>query len=249
MLILFFGCSTNNSNPSNSTSSPSEETGGTVLPSSPAPESEELGTHLVDSVQRPNTPASGSLKEVLGEATGDLDKDGIDEKVLVYNTSRSTDMGTEREIHILKKEKEKWVNWHISQGAVLPSENGGMMGDPFNQVAIENGCIVLRQSGGSRIKWGYTHRFRWQKENWQLIGATVESGTPCVDWETYDYNLSVGVIDYTNEKEYCDQGKKVRSKIIEKLRIIDKIDVLPEMDGFAAGGNVALKAKKREFSY
>lgn len=41
--------------------------------------------------------------EKLGEATGDLDNDGVDEKVVVYNTPRETDMGTEREIHIYKK--------------------------------------------------------------------------------------------------------------------------------------------------
>ncbi len=245
-LVLLSAC---RPNASNSTSSPSsaEEAFSTSQPS--APTAEEPVTHLVDSFEHPKVPEPGALQEVLGEAIGDLDKDGIAEKVLVYNTSRSTDLGTEREIHVFKKEQKDWTLWHVSQGAVLSSESGGVMGDPFRQVSIENGCIVLYQSGGSRSKWAYTHRFRFQEENWQLIGATVASGTPCLDWETHDYNLSTGKITYKKEKEHCKNGEKVSTNIVEQGSFLEQQEALPEMDGFAVGGNVAMEGKGKSFSY
>lgn len=236
-------------NASNNTSSPNsaDEAISTAQPSAPAAEAPL--THLVDSIERPDVPEPGVLQEVLGEAIGDLDKDGIAEKVMVYNTSRSTDFGTEREIHIFKKEQKDWTLWHVSQGAVLASESGGVMGDPFRQVSIENGCIVLHQSGGSRSKWAYTHRFRLQEENWQLIGATIVSGTPCLDWETHDYNLSTGKIIYKKEKEQCKDGEKMSSNIVEQGNFLEKQEALPEMDGYAVGENVALEGKAKSFSY
>lgn len=47
------------------------------------------------------TPTSFKM---LYQAEGDLDKDGIPEKVVIYDTQKLTDFGTERQIYIYKKE-------------------------------------------------------------------------------------------------------------------------------------------------
>ena len=44
-----------------------------------------------------NTPKSF---KIIDETDGDLDKDGISEKVVVYDTDKETDLGTERQIFI-----------------------------------------------------------------------------------------------------------------------------------------------------
>ncbi len=190
--------------------------------------------------------------EKIGEAMGDLNRDRIKEKVIVYNTKRQGEMGTEREIHIYKKRRGKWKLWHKSTGAVLPSEHGGMMGDPFESVKIQRRTIVFKHFGGSRGTWSYTHRFRYQKRNWKLIGATIElNDRHCQDdSEKFDYNLSNGKIIYKKVPVYRDDNNDIcvnkKAKIVKFRR---KLKRLPNMDGFYPGNNKVKLPNGEEFYY
>ncbi len=170
---------------------------------------------------------------LLDQSIGDLNNDKIAEKVMVYDNGNQTDFGTEREIHILKKVNSKWILWKKSIGPVLPSQHGGMMGDPFEGISIERNCIVIYHSGGSQQKWNYTHKYRHQNNNWQLIGVTTHFGTPCNYFETFDYNLSTGKIDYKIALENCEK----ESFEIEEKKLFKKLKTLPSMDGFYPGEN------------
>ncbi|WP_419699572.1 hypothetical protein [Mucilaginibacter sp. NFX135] len=75
----------------------------------------------------------------LMETKGDLDKDGIPELVVVFDTPKKVELGTERQLWIYKQNGSTWKLWHKSIGPVLSSEHGGMMGDPFESVTIERG--------------------------------------------------------------------------------------------------------------
>jgi hypothetical protein len=179
--------------------------------------------------------------KILEEIEGDLDKDGIPEKVIVYDTEKEIDLGTERQIYIYKRKNNNWKLWGKSIGAILPSEHGGMMGDPFEGISIERNCIVINHFGGSRQKWNYTHRFRFQSGEFQLIGATVNFGSPCDYFFTFDYNLSNGKINYEKETEDCEN----ENSKIEKEEMIRKLETLPKMNGFYPG-NTELKFPKSE---
>ncbi|WP_299388193.1 hypothetical protein [uncultured Lacinutrix sp.] len=171
--------------------------------------------------------------KILDEKEGDLDKDGVFEKVIVYDTEKETDMGTERQIYIYKKNHNKWELWKKSVGAILPSQHGGMLGDPFQGISIERNCIVINHSGGARQKWHYTHRFRYQNNSFQLIGATVNFGSPCDNFYNFDYNLSNGKINYKKETSDCIN----KSSKIEKKEITRKLKTLPTMANFYPGNN------------
>ncbi|MEZ4961781.1 MAG: hypothetical protein R2830_18270 [Saprospiraceae bacterium] len=186
----------------------------------------------------------------LGQAAGDLDKDGTDEQAFVFDTGNNTDLGTERVLQIFKNSGNTWTLWHKSIGAVLPSESGGVLGDPFQEVKIENGCIVISHFGGSREKWAYTHRFRFQDGSWQLIGATVNNGAPCEQWENIDYNLSTGKIKYEKEIENCEGGEDNVKTTKETKDFVKKLPVLPAMDGFRPGENkLMLPGLKAQYYY
>ncbi|WP_052158165.1 hypothetical protein [Lacinutrix jangbogonensis] len=171
--------------------------------------------------------------KILNEIEGDLDKDGVSEKIIVYDTEKETDFGTERQIYIYKKNNIKWELWKKSASAILTSEQGGVMGDPFEGISIDRNCLVINHFGGSRQKWNYTHRYRYQSGDFQLIGATVNSGAPCDYFETFDYNLSNGKISYEKETEDCEN----ESAKTEKKEMIRKLETLPSMDGFSPGSN------------
>lgn len=157
--------------------------------------------------QEKSVPPNYLLKK---EAYGDLDKDSIAERVVVYDiiTSQNENEGINREIVIYKKEKENWKVWHRSKNAVKNSTEGGMMGDPFEGVEISKGILVIYHWGGSSTKWSQTDRYRFQHNRFELIGFKEFSGRPCDEWFGFDYNISTGKIEVTNEFEKCDENKK-----------------------------------------
>ncbi len=173
---------------------------------------------------------------VMEQAIGDLDKDQIAEKVVVFDTNCEDieGAGTVREIHIFKKNEDRWVLWHKSKGAVLSATNGRMGMDPFESMSIERGCIVFFHfMGGASFKSNHTHRFRYQNNTWELIGVTSLYGGLCLYWETFDYNLLTGRILYKKETESCDDG----TSKVENKTMVRKMKVLPKMDGFSPANN------------
>lgn len=184
---------------------------------------------------------------LLSQIAGDLDNDGTDEQIVVLNNGIKSDFGEERVILIFKADNGAWKMWERATGAVLPSKNGGMMGDPFQSIKIENGAIVINHFGGSRSKWEYTHRFRFQNEQWELIGATNIFGTPCLDQTTFDYNLSSGNVIYKEIELTCQNGEKEKVKTVKKnLNFKDKKNQLPTLNGFDPASVYAVNSQTGE---
>lgn len=150
---------------------------------------------------------------ILDEKDGDLDKDGISEKVIVFDTGDSSDFGTIRDIQIFKKTGSKWSLWISSKNAVGKSQDGGMMGDPFRDIEIKNGILLISQDGGSSWKWSNTDKYRYQNGVFQLIGHTSYYGKPCEYWASFDFNLVTGKIQYSKEYENCEDGEQKVNKI------------------------------------
>ena len=185
--------------------------------------------------------------KVLKQVSGDLDKDGIEEKIIVKNTPQTGDFGIVRKIAIYKNQNGNWQLWKESTGAVLPSEHGGMMGDPFDAINIEKGCIVIAHIGGSKDKWTYTHRYRFQNGDFYLIGASTSYGANCEMWTYNDFNLSTGKVEVKKENDNCEQSTSViQNKFSEQL----DLKALPLMDGFYPGSNqVEFKSHEGDFYY
>ena len=149
---------------------------------------------------------------------GDLNNDGISELVVAYNTKEDdTDEGVPRELIIYKKANEKWVIWKTSRQALYGSRDGGMMGDPFEDINIEKGILEISQNGGSSWKWGHTDKYRYQNGEFYLIGYTSLSGKVCEYWEQVDFNLSTGKMTVKKEYEDCDKGQEIYKRENEIL--------------------------------
>jgi hypothetical protein len=181
------------------------------------------------------TPA-GMTK--LAEASGDLDGDGQAEAVAVFDTGKEEEeygIGTVRELHIFKQKEGKMELLKSFKGPIMSSESGGVKGDPFDTVMVENGAIVLHHFGGSRSIWKHTHRFRFQDNDWKLIGATYVTGADCEALETFDYNLSTGAINYEKLVENCDEGYDNRKETKTTKKFTNKLKTLPSLEGFRPG--------------
>ena len=147
--------------------------------------------------------------KIIEDKMGDLDRDGISERIIVYNTNDTTEDGIVRELQILKKSNNTWTIWKKSKSAVLKSQEGGMMGDPFEGIEIEKGLLIVSFSGGSSWKWSYHDKYRFQKGELELIGYSEIYGKPCEYWINIDFNLSTGKIVYKKEFEDCEKGQEI----------------------------------------
>lgn len=200
------------------------------------------GMGLTASVQASSVTVKVPVGEVsvpsgytlLAKATGDLTRDGQADLVLVWDTGVEGELGTTREVRIYRKEQQQWRLWHKSQGAVLSSQHGGMMGDPFVGIEIKNQALVIDHFGGSRHKWSYTHRYRWQQNDWYLIGATIGFGAACDKQSLYDYNLSTGAMKVRITEDDCEgEGTDQDQRYVYRLAR----KALPKMAGFYPGEN------------
>ncbi len=155
--------------------------------------------------------------EVIETVDGDLDGDHIPEKVIIYNTKDTTAYGNIREIQILKNSNGKWAILEKSRNAVLSSNAGGMMGDPYQSTEIKKGILEITQAGGSSWKWGYTDKYRFQNGHFELIGYSSSSGKPEEYWTDVDFNLSTGQLIFAKEVENTKEyGKSKNETFIKK---------------------------------
>lgn len=163
--------------------------------------------------QQIHVPKNYALIE---KVSGDLDKDGINELVMAFDIQKlekdgenkeSNDSfeGVPRELRIYKKKNKQWILWQKSNQALYGSRDGGMMGDPFEEMKIENGILHISQSGGSSWKWGHTDKYRYQDGEFLLIGYTSTAGKICEYWKNVDFNLLTGKMIVEMEYENCEE--------------------------------------------
>lgn len=144
---------------------------------------------------------------IISSVRGNLDNDTTSELVVAYDTAPVNDTSyesTPRMLIIYKLKNNTWIKWKESKQALLGSRDGGMMGDPFDNIVIENKILKISHFGGSSWKWNTTDIYRFQKNDFYLIGFTSYFGKHCEEWEDEDVNLSTGKIVVTHEEEKCD---------------------------------------------
>ena len=126
----------------------------------------------------------------------------------------------------------------VSDDAVLDGDEGGAFGDPFESLSIEKGAVVIMHYGGSRDRWGYTHRYRYQNGQWMLVGLSF-GNTDSLDLEhfdNHDINLMTGAADATKKGDYDGRPKQPEiSGSYYELEVLP-VDEAPRIDGSNAPG-------------
>ncbi len=158
---------------------------------------------------------------MLAKAEGDLNKDGIMDIAFVIEEDSQPEqpepemvLSSPRSLLIAFGNRDNTYSLSIkADNAIMLRDQGGVFGDPFDDIVINKGSILLNFYGGSNWRWYYNYRFRFQNEGWYLIGATLGSyytGTSTMDnADEEDYNLLTG--DYIIKK-YDEKGELVTTK-------------------------------------
>lgn len=158
--------------------------------------------------------------QFLDSTIGDLDNDGVEELVVGYNTKEINDSnlfeGVPRELIIYKNNGREWGEWIKSGQALMGSQDGGMMGDPYDGMEIKKGILIINHWGGSSWKWNVTDKYRFQEGQFYLIGYTSNYGRPCDYWEDTDFNLSTGKVIYSVTTDDCEDENYDPEPVEEK---------------------------------
>jgi len=196
-----------------------------------------------ETIPVPNLPNAGKSPQdfvpkdwaVLMSAEGDLNKDGISDTVLVLKNIHETDIDASGVLKYTDAPRLLAILFKTTQGdyrlsatsakVILCSTCGGVLGDPFQDLKIDQGVMVIDHYGGSRYRWGYTHRLRYQDGDWYLIGKTeTDLDDITLESNSKDLNLITGeeVVEKTNSKgKTTSQHLKVAKKPLQKLSSLD----------------------------
>lgn len=112
--------------------------------------------------------------EILAQDSGDLNNDDADDAVLILTHSNYEPDGpdTRRLLILLLRDGDHYQVSTVSGRAVLSRFSGGVYGDPYESLKIERGTFYVSHYGGSAMRWGMKHRYRYQDGGWFLIGHT-----------------------------------------------------------------------------
>lgn len=159
------------------------------------------------------------------KAEGDLNKDGIQDLAIVIERTQEENYNASRSLLIAFGNKDHTYSISIiAEKVILGALEGGGWGDPFDGISIDRGSVIVSDFGGSGQRWYHKYRFRYQDNDWYLIGATmgsnhsIKEGTEMV-FDEEDYNLLTG--DYnivkTNEdgEEQIAKGNRGKKKLVK----------------------------------
>ena len=132
-----------------------------------------------------------------------MNKDGFPDVAMVIERAEGG-LEAPRSLLIAFGTKENTYSLSIlAEHVILSAGEGDVFGDPFSGLSIDRGSVVVRDYGGSITKWYHTYRFRFQDNDWYLIGATMGTIFPISEElemgvDEDDYNLLTG--DYMSKR-------------------------------------------------
>ena len=160
---------------------------------------------------------------ILEKAEGDLNKDNLPDLATVIETDKPIKNLKEPEMEVpprilfvaLRQTDGSYQLSVQSNESILLSNEGGIFGDPWAGMTIERGTLLIQFYAGSSDRWGYDYRWRFQNNDWYLIGATyTSSSTHDGSFEKYDFNLSTGAAELIQGKAMEDEkAKTLKDKV------------------------------------
>ncbi|WP_068944983.1 hypothetical protein [Chryseobacterium timonianum] len=177
------------------------------------------------------------------EVKGDLDKDGKDETVIVFDTgktvsdyeSTSGKKDYKRVFYILKNEQGQFKIWKENSSLLYSSGLGFYPEDNILNIQIKNNCLVVEQSffSNSRHTQINKHTFRFQNGDFYLIGSYDNFADTCDFNFTQEINFSTGKVIVDREYSSCDDEAKIPENVYKEF--IHKFKPLIKMNDFKIG--------------
>lgn len=187
--------------------------------------------------------------KIVMQTDGDLDRDGFNETVYICNTRKlHENTGYERVIYITKQINGKRKLWKENTTVLWNSKDCGFYaeeGVPLKLEIIRNTLSITQTfNHNSRHSSSFKSIFRYQQNNWFLIGSTHHDYDNCDFDFTYDINLSTGKIIIDKEYSSCDNDTPLQEGTHDVF--IHSFPKPPLMDGFVPGRNTLTITETKE---
>lgn len=110
--------------------------------------------------------------------------------------------------------ENKYLKSCQANQAILAENEGGMPGDPFQNLEIKNHELSFSFKGGTSVEWGLAYHFRYSEGGYYLFHA-LSKGKGRGETYQYEYNLMTGElsIEIIDEKDSSENLKysKIRA--------------------------------------
>ena len=162
-----------------------------------------------------------------------LNNDTLLDKVLVLKCDEEEMIpDTNRLLLILFKSILGYELSANTPSAIMCKGCGGVFGDPFAGIEIRKNVLIISHYGGSSWRWSYTHKFRYQNNDWYLIGGTksfYHCTEQCESLDDFvgnysDANLITGDVLERKIDEKC-KLTEIKKKIIKSLITLSKFNI------------------------
>ena len=191
-------------------------------------------------------PSSGMMSQQIGASSidilehdlGDLNGDGSDEFVAAVETPKIIDGARERLVVIFQKQQGKWMLWKFSEAPILNSEEGGVLGDPFDNIAIQNQMLFISHYGGSNWRWSMEDGYRFDGEDIILSEHRSYWGSFCDEKVEWEIDLAKGIAHCASAREECPEGYGNNGHV----------DSIPKMEAFEIPNTFKIKFEQRNDS-
>jgi len=176
--------------------------------------------------------------KMVAETKGDLDKDGIDEQVYVFDTDKTDGKnGLKRILYICKKLSGKMKLWKSNSNILRSNKDCGFCIDAGVNlsVQIKNNTLIIEQSfnHNSRHFSTWKNIYRYQNGDWFVIGSTYNDYDTCDFDFKYDVNFSTKQVEVAYTYGDCDENKKIPKDTFHHFKY--PFTAIPKMDGFTPG--------------
>lgn len=144
--------------------------------------------------------------DVLEYDLGDLNGDGLDEFVAAIETPVIIEDARERLVVIFEKQEGRWILLKSSASPILNSEEGGIMGDPFEGLGIHDKELHISHYGGSNWRWWMQDTYGYDGVDFVLINHQSYWGSLCDEKIEWEINLKEGTATCQYALEECPEG-------------------------------------------
>lgn len=114
----------------------------------------------------------------MDQVDGDLNGDGLIDKVLVLKLKYEITEEEKRPVLLLIRRKDCTLEKAAeNDNIILSLSDGGVHGDPYHGVTIKRGYVSFEHFGGSGWRWNQVITFKYNKslQNWFLHKIGSES--------------------------------------------------------------------------
>jgi len=148
---------------------------------------------------------------------GYLNEDDYLDCVVVNEKNEAEEFGKSRMLIVATgNENGDYKIDTMAENVVMDSNSGGVWGDPFEEIIIEDKKIIVKHYGGSNWRWYMTDTYQRLDEEWYLI-ESVE-GTYFSGAETMDEAEEI-TSDYLSGKYFKTTYDENQNEVISEGRI------------------------------